>query len=74
MIITTATEFKSNIGKYLSLAEKQDILITKNGQNIAKLVSAKEERLSALRSLRGVLKDADFTLEEVREERLAKYD
>ena len=73
-MIVTATEFKTNIGRYLSLAENEDILITKNGQNIAKLVSAKEERSYALRSLRGVLKNTDLNLESAREERLGKYD
>lgn len=73
-MIVTATEFKTNIGKYLSLAESEDVLITRNGQSVAKLVSAREERSSALRSLRGILKNSDPTLESIREERLAKYD
>ena len=73
-MIATTTEFKANIGKYLSLAESEDILITKNGQNIAKLVSAKHGILSALRLLRGVLKSTNLSLESIREERLAKYD
>ena len=73
MIVTT-TEFKANIGKYLSLAESKNILITKNWQNIAKLVRAKHERLSALCPLRDVLKSANLSVESIREERLAKYD
>ena len=73
-MIVTATEFKTNIGRYLALAESEDILITKNGQGVAKLVSAKDERSTALRSLRGILNDTGLNLESVREERLAKYD
>lgn len=33
----TATEFKANLGKYLELAAIQDVFITKNGKNIARL-------------------------------------
>lgn len=35
-MIVTATEFKTNLGKYLEMAMKQDIFITKNGKNIAR--------------------------------------
>ena len=35
IMIVTATEFKTNLGKYLEMAMKQDIFITKNGKNIA---------------------------------------
>ena len=36
-ILVTATELKTNLGKYLELAAKQDIYITKNGRRVAKL-------------------------------------
>ena len=39
IVIVTATEFKTNLGKYLEMAMKQDIFITKNGKNIARLTS-----------------------------------
>lgn len=39
IMIVTATEFKTNLGKYLEMAMKQDIFITKNGRNIARLTS-----------------------------------
>jgi len=73
-MIVTATEFKTNIGKYLSLADDEDVLITKNGRSVAKLISAKGGKASALRSLRGILKGSDATLESIREERLERYD
>lgn len=31
-MIVTATEFKSNLGKYLEMAASQDIFITENGK------------------------------------------
>ncbi len=73
-MIITATELKTNIGKYLTLADSEDVLITKNGHSVAKLVSVRSGKTSALHSLRGILKGSDATLESIREERLSKYD
>jgi prevent-host-death family protein len=73
-MIVTATELKTNLGKYLTLAAGEDVLITKNGRGIAKLVNVRGGEESALRSLRGILRGAEFTKESIREERLAKYD
>lgn len=39
MCTVTATEFKEQFGKYLKLGTKEDILITKNGKPLVKLVS-----------------------------------
>lgn len=65
----TATELKSNLGKYLMLAATEDIFITKNGKVIAKLSNPYQDRVDIARSLFGVL-PADLTLERSREERL----
>lgn len=53
-MIVTATEFKTNFGKYLDMLEKEDIFITRNGKTVAKVInpqisavdSLREERLS----------------------------
>ncbi len=37
-----STEIKNNFGKYLRLSAKEDIVITKNGRDVAKLVSYEE--------------------------------
>ena len=66
----TATELKSNLGKYLVLAATEDIYITRNGKIIARLSNPYPDRIEAARSLFGVL-PADLTAEEAREERLA---
>ena len=65
----TATELKSNLGKYLLLAATEDIYITKNGKVIAKLCNPNQDRVDIAKSLFGIL-PADLTLEEAREERL----
>lgn len=67
----TATEFKQNLGKYLTLAATEDIYITKNGIIIAKLVSPHQDKLKMVEELFGSVPDT-LTLEEVREERLRK--
>ena len=66
----TATELKQNLGKYLLIAETEDVYITKNGKIIAKLTNPFQERADAARSLIGALSD-ELTLEQAREERLS---
>jgi prevent-host-death family protein len=72
-MIVTATEFKTNFGKYLDLIAKEDIFITRNGKTVAKVVST---QISAVDSLRGILKEApsDINMDFLREERLTKYE
>ena len=67
----TATELKMNLGKYLMLAEKEDVYITKNGKVIAKLTNPFQDQVDMAKSLFGIL-PADITLDEAREERLSK--
>ena len=67
----TATELKSNLGKYLRLAATEDILITRNGKVVARLSNPNQDRVNIAKSLFGVL-PAGVTLEEAREERLNK--
>lgn len=65
----TATELKSNLGKYLLLAATEDIFITRNGKIVAKLSNPYQDRVDIAKSLFGIL-PADMTLEEAKEERL----
>ena len=72
-MIVTATEFKTNFGKYLEMVAKENIFITRNGKTIAKVINP---QISAVDSLRGMLKDvpADVDLDSLQEERLSKYE
>lgn len=72
-MIVTATEFKTNFGKYLDMLTKEDIFITRNGKTIAKVINP---RVSAVDSLRGMLKNvpSDIDMDSLREERLSKYE
>ncbi len=68
-MIISATEFKTNMSKYLELANIEDIIITKNGKNIAKLTNINEDKVAIAKSLFGILPH-DASLENAREERL----
>lgn len=65
----SATELKSNLSKYLLMAETEDIYITRNGKVIAKLSNPYQDRVNIAKSLFGAVPDS-ITLEESREERL----
>ena len=69
----TATEFKTNFGKYLDLLPFEDIFITRNGKPVAKLVNP---HVSAVDSISGLLSgkvSADLDGKSLREERLLQY-
>lgn len=73
-MIINATEFQNNVGKFLKLAQEQEIIITKKGRQIVKIVPLGEE-VPITKSLKGSLKDVgDVDIAKAREERLSKYD
>ena len=67
----TSTELKLNLGKYLKLAEHEDIFITRNGKIVAKLSNPNADRVEMAKSLLGVI-PGDITLEEARADRADK--
>lgn len=67
----TATELKTNLGKYLLLAATEDVYITRNGKTIAKLTSPYQNKLDIVDELYGSIPD-DITQEQARDERLNK--
>ena len=72
-MIVTATEFKTNFGKYLDLLSKEDIYITRNGKIVAKVINP---QISAVDALSGILKDVDDDIDKeyLRGERLSRYE
>lgn len=65
----TATELKQNLGKYLLLSAKEDILITKNGKIVAKLTNPNQNKVNMAKSLFGILPE-DASIEDAKAERL----
>lgn len=72
-MIVTATEFKSNLGKYLDMSATQDVYITKNGKSIARLTSPSSNKLAVLDGLVGIAsRSGDADEDAIRKERLAR--
>ena len=67
----TATELKKNMGKYLQMAETEDVYITKNGKVIAKLTNPNMDKVKIAKSLIGVIPN-DVSYDKAMEERLSK--
>ncbi|MCL1819323.1 MAG: type II toxin-antitoxin system Phd/YefM family antitoxin [Oscillospiraceae bacterium] len=70
----TATEFKTNFGKYLNLVNREEIHITKNGIDIAVLSPPKPNH-SWVDDLIGVIPNASINEKQIKAERLTgKYE
>ena len=74
MLTVTATDMQNNFGKYLEAAQNgNEVIILKNGNEVARLIS-KEESVSFLTdALTGILKN-DYDDKAMRKERLEKYE
>ena len=72
-MIVTATEFKTNLGKYLEMATSQDIVMTKNIKSIARLTSPAVNKLALLDDLVGIVpQETAMDENTIREERLSR--
>ena len=74
MLTVTATDIQNNFGKYLqAVQDGNEIIILKNGNEVARLIS-KEKSVSFLAdSLVGVLEN-DYDEEEIKAERMGRYE
>ena len=74
----TLTELKSNLGKYVIMSQKEDILVTKNGKIISRLTEpfsarkGKMEKQRIAKKLVGSIKSDYISLEDLRVERLSR--
>lgn len=67
------TELKMNLRKYIEHVAEEDIIITKNGKDVAVLTNIQGKRKTTLKSLRGIIKDtAGITRDEIRKERMSR--
>lgn len=64
----TVAQLQANAMKYLELAKRQDIIITDNGLEVARLTTARAEKVAAARALFGILPQ-DASLDAAKEER-----
>ena len=52
----SVSELKSNVGKFIVLADEQDVYITENGKQVAKIVSMRRDKVAEMKSLFGIAK------------------
>lgn len=67
MLEVSTTEFKKNLSKYLTLANKDIIIITRNGVPVAQVSPPKEK--SAVNKLKGIIPDDGYTIDDAKKER-----
>ena len=73
-MVVTATEFKTNLGKYLDAVGAEDIYITRNGKTVARMVNP---NISAVDTLSGMLDGTlpeDYDRGDLREDRIRAYE
>ncbi|MCL2054717.1 MAG: type II toxin-antitoxin system Phd/YefM family antitoxin [Oscillospiraceae bacterium] len=74
MLQITATDFKANFGKYLMLAGREEIRITKNGRDIA-VLSAPKEKSCWTDDIKGIIPNYNDDIKKFKSERVAqKYE
>lgn len=72
MLTVSATEIQNNFGKYLKLVQSnEEIRITKNGEEVARMISREAVSTSLSASLRGILKN-DYDDKKMRDERIKR--
>ena len=74
MLTATATDVQNNFGKYLQAVQMGDeIIILKNGVEVARLISKNKTVSFLTDSLTGVL-SKNYDEKAIKEERLRKYE
>ena len=69
----TATELKENLGRYLALAETEDIQITKNGRDTVTISNSHKDRVKAMQAIFNIAKtNNSISDDDLRYERLSK--
>ncbi len=74
MTIVNSTELQNNFGKFLEFVQNgNDIVITRNGKPVARLISNERSVSFLSDSLVGVLQN-DYDDKEIKNERMSKYE
>lgn len=69
----TSTELKNNLSKYLSLAEKEDVFVTKNNVTIAKICNPYDEVNKMLDELTGIISSNNINEDDLQNDPRAKH-
>ena len=74
MTTVSATELQNNFGKYLQhVQEGNDVIILRNGKEVARLISHEKSVSFLTDSLLGILK-GDYSKESIKGEKMRKYE
>jgi prevent-host-death family protein len=78
-MVVNATDFKNKVGKYLDIINQEEVIISRNGKPIAKLVpidKASTPNVDGLMELLDKVKKngLDADLNQLREDRYKKYE
>ena len=74
MLTASATEVQNNFGRFLQLAmEEDEVIILKNGKEVARIVSRKKAVSFLTDSLQGVIPN-DFDEKAMRAERVMRHE
>ena len=65
----SSPETAKSLPKYLLMAEREDVFITRNGKVVAKLTNPYQDRVDMAKSLFGII-PGDMTIEQAHRERL----
>jgi prevent-host-death family protein len=75
-VVVTSTDLKIRTGELLDKSRDEDIIITRNGKEVAKLISLKKAGTTPnadfIYGLMSDCKDKNITKEKIREERLSE--
>ena len=71
VVIVKSTEVQNNFGKYLEIADRQEIVITKNGLPVARLLGMRDTLSFLADRLVGIIPN-DVDEDEAKSERLTR--
>jgi prevent-host-death family protein len=71
-MIVNSTKIKNNFGKYLELASEQEIVITKNGSAVARLIGMEAQKKTLSEQLRGII-PAGVDEKSLKAERMSRH-
>jgi antitoxin (DNA-binding transcriptional repressor) of toxin-antitoxin stability system len=71
-MIVTADELEANVAQYLDIAQGEDIIITRQGIQIARITADAEQRIATAKSLFGIL-PSTANENDIVEERMKRY-
>ena len=71
-MVVNSTEVQNNFGKYLELASGQEIVITKNGNAVARLIGIGVQKKPLSEQLRGII-PSDVDEKSIKAERMSRH-